>query len=67
MARKIRKVTCTQCSTEFYARSVLAKYCSKSCSHKAFRSKEPTQADLKKLFEQQNGIQSTEEEDKVDD
>lgn len=52
--RKIHQKVCHCCGVLFYSRSVLTKYCSKKCSNKAFRSKsEPSQAELKRLFEQQ--------------
>ncbi|WP_193452116.1 hypothetical protein [Pseudomonas nitroreducens] len=59
MARKIRHMSCHHCSKLFYARSILTKYCSKKCANAAFRSKnEPTQAELKRLFELQNGTET---------
>ncbi|WP_430317237.1 hypothetical protein [Pseudomonas nitroreducens] len=63
MSRKIFHVGCHCCGSLFYTRSVLTKYCSRRCSNKAFRSKTtPTQADLKKLFEQQNGLEDNEQD-----
>ncbi|MCE4073411.1 MULTISPECIES: hypothetical protein [Pseudomonas] len=67
MARKIRHMSCHHCSKLFYARSMLAKYCSKKCSNAAFRSKnEPSQAELKKLFELQNGVEISEDTELMD-
>ncbi|WP_236174145.1 hypothetical protein [Pseudomonas pseudonitroreducens] len=68
MSRRIHQKVCHCCSTFFYSRSILTKYCSKKCSNKAFRNKsEPTQAQLKKLFEQQQGIEASQdvEQDQV--
>lgn len=60
--RKIYQKFCHHCCTPFYTRSILTKYCSRKCSNKAFRSKAvPTQAELKRKFDEQHNI------DTVDD
>lgn len=59
---KIHQKVCFCCGKLFYSRSILSKHCSRKCSNKYFRSKvTPSQADLKRQFEQQQSA------DTVDD
>ncbi|WP_371367539.1 hypothetical protein ACA097_27780 [Pseudomonas sp. QL9] len=55
--KQVKRCICQECEKVFYALSLKAKWCSKKCENANYRKNRKPQAELEKLYLQQQAMQ----------